>query len=76
MPLLKNSESQNKYKKKTKFMLVSRNSGLNEGQPKSCFGSSIPNAMSFSLPTEVGQVFLSGLEVAKGRGPWGPRNSR
>ena len=26
----------------------------NRGQPKSCFGSSIPNPMSSSLPTEVG----------------------
>ena len=44
----------------------------NEGQPKSCFGSSIPNPLSPSLPTEVGQVFLSGLEVVEGGGPGGP----
>ena len=52
-------------------IMLSRNSGPDEDQPKSCFGSSIPNPMSFPLPTEVGQVFLSGLEVAKGQGALG-----
>ena len=42
------------YSYRNSMGIVSRQSGLNEGQPKSCFGSSMPNPMSFNLPTGVG----------------------
>ena len=37
--------------------LLSRNSGPNEGQPKSCFGFSIPNPTLFTLPAKVVEAY-------------------
>ena len=38
--------------------MLSRNSGLGEGQPKSCFGFSIPSPMQFIVPAETVEACL------------------
>ena len=39
------------------MIVVSRNSGPDEDQPKSCFGSSIPSPTLFNLPAEMVEAF-------------------
>ena len=39
------------------MIVVSRNSGPDEDQPKSCFGSSIPSPTLFNMPAEVVEAY-------------------
>ena len=40
------------------YNILSRNSGLNGGQSKSCFGFSMPSPMLFTVPAEVVEACL------------------
>ena len=39
------------------MIILSRNSALQEGQPKSCFGFSIPSPILFTMPAEVVEAY-------------------
>ena len=44
-------------RRESNYIIVSRNSGPNEDQPKSCFGSLIPSPTLFNLPAKMVEAY-------------------